>query len=155
MRQEYHCRVEDILFERDGVQKRLASTPLRLSGPRNALKATPEQLEQHPGHSAASHLQLESLFAPSVSRFFDKVAGIVSDKVAAHRARLVDVCPPVSVIMELYFGSILELPRAWVMGRTSTARPETSGRPYSLPLGPRSDRYAGNSCMPVFEKCLL
>lgn len=63
---------------------------LQLLGVRNALRATPEQVKKHCGRLTASHLQLESIPSSLASSFVKGVCRMVSDTVAAHRARLTD-----------------------------------------------------------------
>lgn len=91
MRQEIDLKMENVLFERDGLEERLDSTASQLFGARHSLRAVHERLEQHSGHSSAGHLRLESLLAYTVTGFVDRVDRLVGDEVAALRTRLTDV----------------------------------------------------------------
>lgn len=73
------------------------------------LKAAPERLEKHFGRSAASHLRLEALPASFVSSFFDVVACLVSDEVAAYHARITDVLTSGFESLQMDLRSIVEL----------------------------------------------
>lgn len=76
LRKECDCKVEDVNFERDGIQVRLHSMVSQLSRARS-LTAVREHLEHHCGRSAASHFQLEWLLAIPISGSADKVAPLI------------------------------------------------------------------------------
>lgn len=75
------------------------------------MKEAPERLEQHRGHSAASHLRFRELLSSLVSWFVDDAARFVSDKVAAHPVRLTGVLASASDSLKLDLHALVELLR--------------------------------------------
>lgn len=86
--------MEDIIFELDGLQVLFDSKVSQLSGAHSSLTLECDRLatpKQHCRRSATGHLRLESLLAFSVSGFNGRVAGLVSDEMAAYLVGLTDV----------------------------------------------------------------
>lgn len=73
------------------------------------MKTGGERLEHNRGRSAASHLQLESFLASSVSGFVGMVALSVSDEMVFHVARLTDVVTSAPDNLDRDLRSIVEL----------------------------------------------
>lgn len=70
-RRDWDCKVEYIHFERNGLQVRLDETASQHFGVCNSMKAEGGRLQQHPGRSAASPLQLKQLLSSSVLLLVD------------------------------------------------------------------------------------
>lgn len=144
MSQNCDCKVEDVLFEREGRKTRINATTSRLSGGRNSLMAEREKLEHRTVRLAASHLWLKSLLSSSVSGFGDEVDRLVGEEVPAHRAMLTDLVASAWNGLELDLHSIVEfLCAAERGGGECTADPETSGTPLFMLLGPGIDSLTG------------
>lgn len=91
MLQGCNHKVEDVLFERDGLQVCLNSTTSQLLGARSSWMAAHEGREQSRGRLAGNHLRLESLLAYLVFESVDRMACLVRDKVTAHCSRVRNV----------------------------------------------------------------
>lgn len=140
MHQKCDCKVEDILLERDVLQRPLDSTASQLSGVCSSLTTGLEGLEQHRGHSPSSHLLLKSLLASSVFNFDNRVDRLVNNKVSSHCARFSYVVNSAFESLEMDPQSIVELLRAaYRGGRMFTASPETLESLSFMPLVPRID----------------
>lgn len=101
LRQVCDSKVEQVLFEREGLHVCLhLTTPQHLEDC-SSIKALCGRLELHRGHAAAGLLRLESLLASSVSGFIGRLACLVRNEVHSHRARFKDVFAPASETLEL------------------------------------------------------
>lgn len=88
---------------------RLNPKASQLSRVCNSMVAVCERPEQHLGRSAVSHLRLDSFLSTTVPRFVKRVACLVSDEVAANRARLTDVVASAFDSLEMDLQFIAEL----------------------------------------------
>lgn len=89
MHQDFERRVEDLLFERDGLHAHPDWTALQLLAAPSSRTVLLEGFELPLKCSAASHLHLVSPLSSLVSRFIDVFSRFVSSEVAAHQAHLV------------------------------------------------------------------
>lgn len=125
----------DVLFGRDGLQVRLDSAAPQILGVHRSFTAVRKRLEPHHGCSVTSHLRLESLLSPLVSCFVHRVVCLVSYAVAAYHARITSIVTSASGNSELDSWLIVKLFCTANRGvQLSTAKPEMSGTPYSMPF---------------------
>lgn len=64
-----HSKMEDVLFQRNGLQVHLNATALHLFDARNSLTLGHEQLRQHSRSQASYHLRIEMLLLRSFPSF--------------------------------------------------------------------------------------
>lgn len=137
MRQECDRKVEEDIFDRDGLQGRLDSTVSQLLWACNSFTASCDRQEPNCGRSAGIFF-VAPVVSCGLGFKFHRWDGLLGEgRSGGSLTRLRDVIASASDSLELHFRFIGEqLGRAEWGCRVTTASPERAGLPPSIPFVP-------------------